>query len=203
MNVIDTIIQDRKATRFYDPTFKIDSETTERLIKLGQAAPSSFNIQHCRFLVVRDQELRQQIRSIAMNQAQITDASLLIVVCAKIDSWKEDISQKWNHTSKQVQGFIRQSIDEFYQNNTTMQRDEAIRSSGMASQNLMLAAQGMGLQSGALVGFDFKKVAKLIHLPNNYIISNFIVIGRSNEVDSPKSPRLPLTHVLFENTFKL
>ena len=133
-----------------------------------------------------------------MNQSQVTDASLLIIVCAKIDAWKEDIAEKWSHTNEQVQGFIRQSIDGFYQDNAEMQRDEAIRSNGMASQNLMLAAEGMNLQSGAMVGFDYEKVGELIQLPENYIISNFVVIGKSIEQDAPKSPRLPLSEVLID-----
>jgi nitroreductase len=138
-----------------------------------------------------------------MDQSQVTDASLLIIVCAKVDAWKESTTEKWSHTNEQVQRFIRQSIDSFYQNNTEMQRDEAIRSSGMVSQNLMLAAEGMGLQSGAMVGFDFEKVGALIQLPENHIISNFVVIGRGNEIAPSKSSRLPLKDVLIENTFKL
>lgn len=201
MNTINTIIQSRKATRSYDANFMVDSQTVEELIQLAQAAPSSFNIQHCRFVVVNDPLLRQKIRDVAMNQSQITDASLLIIVCAKKDAWKENISQKWSHTNEQVQGFIRQSIDDFYQNNTEIQRDEAIRSSGMASQNLMLAAAGMDLQSGAMVGFDYEKVAELIQLPANHIISNFIVIGKGIETNDSKSPRLPLRDILIENTF--
>lgn len=202
MNTIQTIIQNRKATRAYDSSFKLDSKTVEELIKLGQSAPSSFNIQHCKFVVIKDANLRQKIRTVAMNQAQITDASLLIVVCAKLDAWKDSITQKWAHTNDQVQGFVHQSIDGFYQNNTEMQRDEAIRSCGMASQNLLLAAEGMGLQSGPMVGFDFEKVAELIQLPENHIISNFVVIGRGIEANSPKSSRLPLSEILIENTFE-
>lgn len=201
MDTILTTIESRKATRTYDSHFKLDTKTVEKLLKLAQAAPSSFNIQHCRFVIVEDDNLRQKIRDVAMNQAQITDASLLVIVCAKIDAWKESITQKWAHVDEQVQGFIRKSIDGFYQNNTEMQRDEAIRSSGMASQNLMLAAEGMGLQSGPMVGFDFEQVAELIQLPSNYIISNFVVIGRGLEAHSPKSSRLPLNEVIIKNTF--
>lgn len=201
MDTILTTMASRKATRAYDSHFKLDTSTIEKLLKLAQAAPSSFNIQHCRFVLVEDDNLRQKIRDVAMNQAQITDASLLVIVCAKIDAWKESITQKWAHTNVEVQGFIRQSIDKFYQNNTEMQRDEAIRSSGMASQNLMLAAEGMGLQSGPMVGFDFGKVAELIRLPSNYIISNFVVIGKGVEAHSPKSSRLPLNEIMIKNTF--
>lgn len=203
MNSIETIIQNRRSTRSYDPNFEIDSITTNNLIKLGQMAPSSFNIQHCKFVVIHDQKLRQKIREVAMDQKQVTDASLFIVVCAKLDAWKESISHKWAHVDDHVQGFVRKSIDEFYQKDGERQRDEAIRSCGMASQNLLLAAEGMGFQSGAMVGFDFEKVAKLIQLPINHIISNFVVIGKGNEINSLKSSRLPTADVLINNTFQL
>ncbi len=195
------ILKARKTTRYFDPDFIMSDEVVNELISLANKAPSSFNIQHVRYLVIRDPNLRQQIRQVAMDQAQVTDASILVVVCADYLAWQEGVKEKWSHVDEGTQGFIQQSILNFYHENKVLQRDEAIRSCGMASQNLMLAATALGFDSGPMVGFDFDKVAKLIHLPENFLISNFVVLGKGLEKSINRSPRHPLSKILFRNNF--
>ena len=51
-------------------------------------APLAFNIQHWRFVLVQDPELHKQVRAVAWDQAQVTDASLLIILCADLKAWE-------------------------------------------------------------------------------------------------------------------
>ena len=50
-------------------------------------APTAFNIQHWRFVVVSDPELRRQIRAVGNDQAQMTDASLLVLMTGDVKAW--------------------------------------------------------------------------------------------------------------------
>ena len=52
-------------------------------------SPTSFNIQNWRFVLIRDAELRKQIREAAVDQAQVTDASLLFLLTADLKAWPE------------------------------------------------------------------------------------------------------------------
>ncbi|MCU0188538.1 nitroreductase family protein, partial [Citrobacter freundii] len=84
MNVIDAI-QQRRAVKRFDPSFQISEENKQQLLQEVLAnAPSAFNLQHWRPVVIEDAELRQKIRTIAWDQPQVTEASLLIVLCAKV-----------------------------------------------------------------------------------------------------------------------
>ena len=58
-----------------------------------------------------------------------------------------------------------------YKGNEQVQRDEAMRSCGIAAQTLMLAAKAMGYDSCPMDGFDFEAVGKLINLPADHLIS--------------------------------
>ncbi len=78
MNV-STAIKSRRAIKAFDPSHRISKDETEQLMSLALLSPTSFNIQNWRFLIVCDPELRRQIRAVAWDQAQVTDASLLIV----------------------------------------------------------------------------------------------------------------------------
>ncbi len=70
-------IESRRAVKHYDPTHKITPEEEKKLLGAALLSPTAFNIQQWRFVVVRDMEIRKQIRDVAWDQAQVTEASML------------------------------------------------------------------------------------------------------------------------------
>ena len=70
------------------------------------------------------------------------------------------------------------AIGQYYSGREFVQRDEAMRSSGIAAMALMLAAKEMGYDSNPMVGFDFDDVGKLINLPKNHVVAMFVAIGK-------------------------
>lgn len=83
-------IETRRAVKHFDPTHRMTDEEIARLIELAKLAPSSFNMQNYRFVLVSDPELRKQIRAVAWDQAQVTDASLLVILCADLTALSDD-----------------------------------------------------------------------------------------------------------------
>ena len=82
MNAIEAIYS-RRAIKHYDPEHKITPEEEQKLFEAMIQAPTSFNIQHWRFVVLRDPDLRAKIRTeFGNDQAQMTDASLLVLFTA-------------------------------------------------------------------------------------------------------------------------
>lgn len=200
MNVSESIIA-RRSIKSFDTSFILPKEDLKKLIELASLTPSSFNIQHWRFVNVTDKAKREQIRAVAWNQAQITEASNLIFVCADTKAWENNPAQYWEGAPPEVVNYMVGAISGFYKNNLVAQRDEAIRSVGMVSQTLMLAAQGMGYDSGPMIGFDPTEVAKIINLPDGYIIGMAIVLGKKLSAVGPRVGKLNLEKILFENSF--
>ena len=196
-------IQKRRSIRHYDPTFKISDEEVNELIELAMLSPTSYNIQHWKFVVIDDPKLRIEIKEAAYGQAQITDASSLILVVTDIKSWKKDMFEKWKNVPKEIGDFMATSAYDFYLNREQLQRDEAIRSASFATQTLVLAATAKGYGSGVMIGFDFDKVAELINLPENYVISNFVVVGKGIQDAHSRGGQLPLEDVLIKNRFSI
>ena len=124
------------------------------ILSLAVLSPTAFNIQNWRYVVVTDQELRKQIRDVAWGQAQVTDASLFIVLCADLKSWEKLPGRYWINAPKEVQEFMLPAIDDCYRGKEQVQRDGAMRSCGVAAQTLMLAAKPMGYDSCPMDGFD-------------------------------------------------
>jgi len=165
---MDTLkaIESRRAVKHYDPKHEMTQEETDRLLSLVILSPTAFNIQNWRFVVVRDAELRKQIRAVAWDQAQVTDASLLVVLCADLKTWAKSPERYWRGAPKPVQDFLVPAIGKYYEGREQVQRDEAMRSCGIAAQTLMLAAKALGYDSCPMDGFDFDAVGKLIRLPS-------------------------------------
>ena len=194
-------IQTRRAVKAFDPDHKMTEQETERLLSLAVLAPTAFNIQNWRFLLLRDPALRKRVRALAWDQAQVTDASLLIVMCADLKAWEKEPSRYWRNVQKPVQDFMVPAIRQYYAGREQVQRDEAMRSCGIAAITLMLAAKEMGYDSCPMDGFDFDAVGKQINLPPDHAIALFVAIGKGIKEPFPRGGQLPLSEIVVEDRF--
>ena len=200
MNTRETI-EARRSVKHYDPDHVMPEEDLAELIRLTKLAPSSFNMQNYRILVVRDPEIRQQIRAAAWDQAHVTDASVLFILCADLTAHQENPSTYWAHAPQEVQDILGPMIQPFYEGKDTLIRDEAIRSSALAGMTLMLAAKDMGYDSCPMIGFDGEKVAELINLPPHYALSFMIPVGKQAQPGWERGDRLADDRVVAYDKF--
>ena len=90
MKTLDAI-KKRRSIRYYDSNYVIPDNEINELINLTMLTATSYNIQHWKFVVVDNPRLRKEIRKVSFDQAQITDASKLILVCTDIKAWEKDM----------------------------------------------------------------------------------------------------------------
>lgn len=200
MQTLEAINQ-RRAVKYYNPSHQIPKAEIEKLISTAMLAPTSFNIQNWRFLVVTDKALREQIKAAAWNQAQVTEASILVIMCADLKSWQKNPERYWVNAPQETQKILVPMIGNFYQGREQVQRDEAMRSCGIAAQTLMLAAKDMGYDSCPMIGFDADKVAELINLPKDHVVAMMIPIGKAVKPAHPRGGQLPINEVLIWDKF--
>ncbi len=200
MDTFDAIEQ-RRSVKHYDPNHKFTEEEIEKLMSLAVLSPTSYNMQNWRFVLVKDSETRKKIRSAAWDQAQVTDSSLLLVICADLKAWKKNPAQYWRNAPKEARDFLVPSMSPFYEGKEQLQRDEAMRSCGIAAQTLMLAAKSMGYDSNPMIGFDPQKIAEIINLPDDHVISMLMAIGKQIKPAMPRGGQLPLSDIVFTDKF--
>jgi nitroreductase len=196
-----TAIRERRSIRHYDPNHRFTPSELDQLIDLAMQAPSSFNIQHWRLVHVTDATLRQQIRAAAWDQAQVTDASVLLVVTADVKAWQKNPARYFRNAPKEAQDMLVPMIAPFYEGKEQLQRDEALRSVGLVMQTLMIAAKGMGYDSSPMIGFDPAKVAELIKLPADHVIGALLAIGKATKPAFAKPGFIEKSEMLIENHF--
>jgi nitroreductase len=200
---MDTIaaIEGRRAVKHFDPNHEMTEQEVEKLLSLAMKSPTAFNLQHWRFVVVQDKEVRQQVRAAAWGQAQVTEASLLIVMCADMGAWNKEPENYWKLAPQEVQDMLVPAITGYYNGNERVQRDETMRSCGIAAQTIMLAAKAMGYDSCPMDGFDFDAVGKLINLPEDHVITMLVVVGKGVKQPWPRPGQLPYEKVVVTNHF--
>jgi len=201
MNTIEAIYK-RRAVKAFDATHKLSADEERTLLEATIQAPTSFNIQHWRIVIFRDPELRAKLRKqFGNDQAQITDASLLVLFTADIKAWAKNPERYWANAPDEVADLLVNWMGPFHEGREWLQRDEAQRSIGIAMQTMMLAAQDMGYQSCPMIGYEIEQVAELIKLPEDYVMGPMVAIGKGTREAWPKPGQLPLEELLVEDTF--
>jgi len=200
MNAIEAI-QSRRAIKEFDPDHQMPASVENELLSLAMLAPTAYNIQNWRFVVVKDTDLRDRIKDAAFGQAQVTDSSLFIVMCADLKSWEKEPHRYWANTDQGTQDYMLPMIDGYYRDKGQVQRDEAMRSCGIAAQTLMLAARGLGYDSCPMDGFDFDKVGNIIGLPDDHVVAMFVAIGKATKEAWPRAGQLAMEDIVVNNRF--
>ena len=200
MDTFDAI-ENRRAIKHFDPQYQMSPEEIDRILSLAILSPTSYNIQNWRFVHVVDKELRKRIRAASWNQAQVTDASMLLILCADLKAWEKNPARYWKNAPKEIQDYIVPAILKSYSNQDQFMRDEAIRSCGIAAQTIMLTVKSMGYDSCPMIGFDPKEVGNLVSLPKDHMICMMITIGKAVKEAQPRGGQLPLSDVVITDHF--
>jgi nitroreductase len=200
MKVTDAV-QKRRSVKWYDPEHQMPEEVFRKMMQLALLSPTAFNIQNWRFVRVTDPAQRTAIRAAAWDQAQVEDASELLVLCFDSKAWERNPARYWRLAPQEVQDILVPAIAQYYGGKPQVERDEGMRSCGLVGQNLMLVAQELGYDSCPMDGFDYEKVGEIIALPKDHEIAFMLVIGKGIKEPWPRPGQMELEEVLVENRF--
>ncbi len=197
----EAAIEARRSVKHYDPEHKMSQDEIKKLLSLALLSPTSFNMQNWRFLVVEDQSVKEEICAASWHQAQVKDASITVLLCGNLEAHNEDPARYWKNIPEEASSKIVPMIPGFYGKNEQLQRDEAMRSIGIAAQTLMLSAKSMGYDSCPMIGFDPVKVAEIVNLPKNYVLGMMLTIGKGIQPAGVRGGQLDYAEVVFKDRF--
>jgi len=193
------IVQQRRSIKSYDAEKSISDAELKELFKEVTLSPSSFNLQHWTFIAVKDSGQKKLLKEAAWGQQQVEDCSVAILVCGKLNAYK-DAPIIYKNTPKEVQEGMLPMINKFYEGKEQLQRDEAIRSASLAAMTLMYAAKNLGWVTGPMIGFDPVATSKLLNLTQAYIPVMLLVLGYQKKAPRPRDYRRPIEEVVRLNT---
>lgn len=191
----------RHSVKRYD-TYNMPKEELDEILTLAASAPSSWNLQHWRYLVIQSEEAKQRLLPIAYNQVQVTEASAVIAILGDIEANKTahtlyGEAVKQGFLSQEIHDTLIKQIDGAYQNPQTA-RDEAILNASLSAMQLMLAAKAKGLDTCPMGGFNRAAFVKEFNVPSRYIPVMIISLGKPAQQARP-SGRMGLEQLVLES----
>ena len=199
MRVLDAI-EKRRAIAQFDPSFELTDEAMVQLMKPVCLTPSSFNLQHWRFVAIRNLETKKLLRQASFNQRQVEECAAVIVVTADTQV-HEHAKDGWKNLDGEVAERLDNLVRELYADNPQLQRDEAIRSGSLAAMTMMLIATEMGLDTSPMIGFDPQSVAGIAQVPDDYVIVMLVCVGKALADPRPSMGRFEVAEVVRLESF--
>ncbi|MBS3102416.1 NAD(P)H-dependent oxidoreductase [Candidatus Woesearchaeota archaeon] len=183
------IVMERYATKMFDGR-KIAASKVDELLEIIRHAPSSFNIQPWKIMVISDKSVKEKLAPASWNQPQITSCSHLLVFCANRDiAGNIELLEKEmirNGADKEgIKGYI-QMMWNFEKSLAEEQKISwAQRQTYLALANAVNGAKSLGFDSCPMEGFDPKAYSEILKLPSNLVPTALCPIGYA--ADKPNS----------------
>jgi len=194
------LIRGRSTVESFDPSRELDEDEIRALIEDAVSAPSSFNIQHWRFIAVRGTEQRRLLQAAAFGQEQVGQAPVTFIILGDLEGVERlpEIMDAAVESGAIAEGkaaaWVRMATKIY--NDPQLARDEAMRSGALAAMILMLAAEARGLGSSALSGFDPERVRRDFRIAERYVPVMLLSVGHATTGSAPRMPRLTVDEVL-------
>jgi len=200
-STITSLIESRASVNHFDASRKLSYAQITELARLATLAPSAFNFQNWKLIAVRAQPAKERLKAVAYNQQKVADAAVTFIICGTLGA-HEDLPRALQPSVDA--GILPQSVagswvamaDGAHAGNPQLQRDEAVRSASLAAMTLMLAAEGMGLATCAMSGFDAAGVAQEFNLSHSDVPVMLVTVGYAAPDNWPPKRRKPLQEVL-------
>ncbi|KFZ41500.1 MULTISPECIES: nitroreductase family protein [Thermoactinomyces] len=192
------VMKARSTVRKYDPNANIPEEELNELLEIAIQAPSAWNLQHWRFLVITSKEMKEKLLPISYNQEQVVEAAATVAVLGDLQA-NETAKIVYKDAGKDIYDLMIGQVEKAYQNDR-FARDEAFLNAGFAAMQLMLAAKAKGYDTCPIGGFNREKFVEEFRVPDRYAPVMLITIGKAAAPARPTT-RLPLDQVVVKESF--
>lgn len=212
-HLLSEAITKRRATPSFDGS-PIPNDVLSLIIKAGMEAPSGYNLQPWRFVVVRDAEQKRRLRDAAMGQAKVEEAGAVIVCCGDLNAARgrnlEDVlaeAARHGFTEEQNQK-MRETLSSVFGgpagNMMGLAPDYALwinRHVMIAFTTMMWMAEVLGYDTAPMEGFFEDKVKSVLNLPAEVRVVALLGIGRLKGPDKLYAGRHEIGSICFAETW--
>jgi nitroreductase len=201
---ITQVLLDRRATQSFTDE-EVPEEYLRAILEFGAQAPSGYNLQPWRFVVVRDEENRKRLQQVSFGQPKVGEAPVVIIAVGMKEEWKQTADEVFREgaargagspdTIEQAKqgaiGFISSMDAAMWVNRHTM----------IALTTMMLVAEAYGFDTAPMEGFDAAGIKREFGIPEEGEVVGLLAIGRAQGPEKPYTGRFPLERITFAERF--
>jgi nitroreductase len=195
-------IRERRATPSFDGE-PMPASDLRQILDAGLHAPSGYNLQPWRFVVVQHPEQLKRLRGASYNQAKVEEASAVIVACGDRDGWRKDLDEMLRlgraggmpeSYAAQAAAMVPQYLSSFDDEQMKGWLNKQVM---IALTSMMWMAEVLGYDTALLEGFEQDMVCETLRLPMSYWVVSLLAIGRLKGLDKFDGGRFELQHTVF------
>ncbi len=195
-------IRERRST----PSFNgepLPASDLRQILDAGLQAPSGYNLQPWRFVVVQSPEGKHRLRAGSYNQAKVEEASAVIVACGDRDGWRRDLDEmlRMGRAAGMPESYAEQaaqSVPGYVSSFTEEQMTGWLtRQVMLAYTSMLLMAEVLGYDTAPLEGFEQQKICETLRLPLSYRVIAMLAVGHLQGTDKFDGGRFDLSHTVF------
>lgn len=203
-----TAIQTRRSIKTFEDK-PVPADMLQRLVELTVAAPSSYNLQDWRIVLVQGAEKKQALTEAAFGQSQVAEAPVTFVFAADHTAWKDDAIMAQIYQQGLESGawppktveYFKSAIPQFQEGLGDKTREYAIKDAMIAATHTALAAEAMGLSTCFINGWQEDPVKAVIGAGDRPEIDIAVLLPVGYAAEPRKNPgRLPLSTNVFVDT---
>jgi nitroreductase len=212
--LLSEVLAERRATPHFDSVAPVLDEDLDRILRAGLEAPSGYNLQPWRFVVVRDPEQRKRLRAAAMGQPKVEEAPVVIVACGDTEGWKNGDLEEMLRLGNE-HGFPESGNDGARRAVSTLLGGQAGTAAGIeqdvriwinrhvmiAFTTMMLMAEALGYDTAPMEGFFEDKVRETLGIPPTVKVVALLAVGHRSGNDKLYGGRFSMSRLVFEEAW--
>ena len=199
-------IAERRSTPSFDGA-PIPAEDLSEILDAGLRAPSGYNMQPWRFVVVQSPEQKKRLRAASYNQGKVEEASAVIVACGDADGWRKDLDLMLQQgreggMPESYAAQARNSVPNYLSGFTSDQMKAWLNKQvSLAVAHMMMMAEVMGYDTAPMEGFEQDKVHEVLRLPMSFWVVSLLAVGHLQGPDKFDGGRFDMGHTVFGEEF--
>jgi nitroreductase len=199
---LEQAIRERRSTPSFDGE-PIPAADLRQILEAGLLAPSGYNMQPWRFVVVQQPEQLKRLRAASYNQAKVEEASVVIVACGDRDGWRKDLDEmlRMGRAAGMPESYAAQAegnVPGYLSNFSECQMQGWLNKQvTWATAQMMLMAEVMGYDTAPMEGFEQDKICETLKLPLSYWVVSLLAVGRLKGPDKFDGGRFEMSHTVF------
>ena len=203
-------IAERHATPSFLPD-PVPDKDLKKILAAGLSAPSAYNLQPWRFVVVRNLEQRALLRHAAMKQSKVEEAPVVIVACADPEGWRQGdvdevirLAQEHGCGDETRHASMRKNVASFLGSAPGtaggLTPDFAVwanRQTMIAFTTMMWMAEVLGYDTAPMEGFYEDQVKAVLGIPEHVRVVALLAIGHRKGEDKRFAGRFAMQRTVF------
>ncbi len=205
LKALPQVLLDRRATSHFLPD-PVPDVYLDAILRLGTQAPSGYNLQPWRFIILREPKNRKRLQQVAFGQPKIGEAPVVIIALGMKEEWKQTADEVFREGAQRgagkpetVEQYKKGALD-FLSTRQEM-KTWVNRHTMIAFTTMMLVAEAYGFDTAPMEGFDAAGIKREFGVPDEAEVVALLAIGKMQPPDKPYPGRFGPERVVFHERY--